>query len=343
MQPNASRLLELRPRRVAVLRALQLGDLLCAVPALRALRRGLPAAEITLVALGWAREFSERFEAYLDGFLELPGYPALPERAPDVGALPAFFAEAQAREFDLVVQLHGSGEVTNPLALLLGGRRTAGFYRPGGFCPDPELFLAYPESGPEPRRLLRLIEFLGLPTAGEELEFPLGARDREALAAIPDANRLSPYSYVCIHPGARLASRRWSPEGFATVADGLARRGLRVVLTGTESERRLTARVAAAMRAPALDLAGKTSLGALGALLAGARLLVSGDTGVSHLAAALRVPSVVVFTSSEPARWAPLDRERFRYLAGGMAVTADEALAEARALLARAGTSAERR
>jgi ADP-heptose:LPS heptosyltransferase len=299
-------------RAVAVLRALQLGDLLCAVPALRALRNGLPQAEITLVSLGWARAFAERFSRYVDSFLELPGYPGLPERLPDVAAVPPFLADAQARSFDLVVQLHGSGEATNPLAVLLGGRRTAGFYRAGAYCPDPELFLVYPEDGPEPRRLLRLVELLGIQPAGEHLEFPLFESDRRALADIPAAAGLSARPYACIHPGSRLESRRWAPARFAAVGDYLAGQGLQVVLTGSGSEREVTARVGGAMEAHPLDLAGETSLGALAALLSGAQLLVCNDTGVSHLAAALDVPSVVVFTVSDPVRWAPSDARKHR-------------------------------
>lgn len=289
--------------RIAVLRARVLGDLLCAVPALRSFRRAFPSAEITLVGLPWATEFVERFGAYLDGFLELPGYPGLPEREPEVRALPDFLRDAQAREYDLVVQLHGSGDVTNPLALLLGGGRTAGFYPDRGWCPDSEAFTVYPDRGAEPMRLLRLPEFLGLPVDGPQLEFPVSNEERAELAEA--TGELG--DYVVVHPGARLPSRRWSPAGFAAVGEAVAERGLRVVLSGTEAEAPVTAEVAGAMRAPALDLAGRTSLGALGALVENARLLVTNDTGVSHIAAALGVPSVVVFTASDPRRWAPLD------------------------------------
>jgi ADP-heptose:LPS heptosyltransferase len=273
------------------------------VPALRALRARFPDAQIALVGLTWAQELVARLGRYVDRFLALPGWSGLPEQETDVAAVPAFLREAHALAFDLVVQLHGSGEHTNALAYLLGGRATAGFRRPDAWCPEPPLFVPYPDDLPEPRRLLRLTEHLGAPSRGEHLEFPVTGADRRDAAALAPAR-----PYAVVHPGARLLDRRWSPAGFAAVADALADGGLRVVLTGSEPERRLVGEVAASTRAPAVDLAARTSLGTLAALLEGAELLVCNDTGVSHLAAALGVRSVVVFSVSDPDRWAPLDR-----------------------------------
>jgi ADP-heptose:LPS heptosyltransferase len=113
-----------------------------------------------------------------------------------------------------------------------------------------------------------------------------------------------------VNPGARLPSRRWFAERFAAVADALADDGYRIVLTGSRDERDLTSAVQQRMRSPAADLAGRTTLGALAVLLKRARLLVSNDTGVSHIATAVGTPSVVVTLGSDPARWAPLDGER---------------------------------
>jgi ADP-heptose:LPS heptosyltransferase len=328
------RLGEPLPRRVAVVRALQLGDLLCAVPAFRALRAALPQARVVLVGLPWARAFVERYRDYLDGFLEFPGYPGLPERTPEVHLWPAFLAAAQQERFDLALQMHGNGTLTNPLTVLLGARRTAGFYLPGHFCPDADRFLPYPARVPEVWRHLRLLEFLGIPLQGEDLDFPVWPDDQRALRALAGARELRPGGYVCVHPGARAPARRWPPERFAAVADALAARGLAVVLTGAREEASLTETVARWMKAPALDLAGRTELGTLAALLRDARLLVCNDTGVSHLAAALRLPSVVVFDRmSDLEGWPPLDRQRHRVVAGVAGVSVEAVLAQADDLL----------
>jgi len=297
-----------------ILRALQLGDLLCAVPAFRALRAAYPSAEMSLVGLPWAKSFVERFHALFDQFIEFPGWPGLPERAMELNRIPAWLSEMQAAHFDLALQMHGSGSMVNELLVLFGAKQNAGFYTIDTYCPDPARFMVYPEDEPEVWRHLRLMEFLGIPLQGDALEFPLTAQDYGELAALAEAQELLPGTYACIHPGARYLTRRWLPEFFAQVGDALAARGLTVVLTGSQSEANLTMAVAGAMHAPALDFAGRTTLGALAVLLKNTRLLVSNDTGVSHVAAALGVPSVVIGLSSDIERWAPLDRARHRVL-----------------------------
>lgn len=165
------------------------------------------------------------------------------------------------------------------------------------------------------RTLLALLEHLGIPLQGDALEFPLTVEDEYAFSASLAPRTLPAGTYACVHPGARLRSRRWWPERFAAVADTLAAEGLQIVLTGSVAELPLTQEVAAAMRAPALNLAGRTNLGALGCILRGARVLVCNDTGVSHVAAGLGVPSVVIACGSDTERWAPSNHERHRVIA----------------------------
>ncbi len=291
---------------IAIFRALQLGDLLCVVPALRALKMEYPAARVTLIGLPWARSFVERFRHYLDEFVEFPGFPGLPERRCDEAALPGFFQAMRRRRFDLALQMHGSGETVNPLVVLLGARHSGGFNRCGEWCPDASRYVDWRDREHEILRYLRLLARLGVPARGTGLEFPLTPADRAEQRAFGLEN------FACIHPGSQLASRRWPAERFAAIGDALAQAGMKVALTGTAAEAPLTRRVADAMRREALDLAGRTSLGGLAALIARARLLVCNDTGVSHIAAAMRTPSVVVCSGADPQRWAPLDRRLHR-------------------------------
>lgn len=303
--------------RIAVVRALHgLGDMLCAVPALRALRRAYPVAHVALIGLPACRWMLDRFGGLLDALLPFPGFPGIPEQPFLATALERFVKSVRESPFDLAIQMHGSGRISNAFTVLLGARTAAGFYDAARQDRYGPCFLPYPERGSEVHRCLELTTALEFPSEDDALEFPVTDEDR---AAVGDHRRLATIaaeSFVCVHPGARDPARRWPPERFAAVADELAARGHRVVLTGTRAERGAADAVADAMKAPSLNVAGETSLGMLAALLERASLLITNDTGVSHLAAAVRVPSVVVFLSSDADRWAPLDLARHRPIVG---------------------------
>ena len=297
-------------QRIAVLRALHLGDLLLAVPALRALRSGFPRAEITLIGLPWAAEFARHYPRYLDRFVPFQGYPGLGEVPVIAERVAAFLAEQRAYGYDLVVQLHGSGRASTPCALALGGRMTAGYYegaRPAGLT----LGLPYPTDQPEVLRNLALIRLLNCPDQRTHLEFPLVGPDRAEAARLLAEAPYRGQPRIGIHAGARAASRRWPTVRFAQVADQLAREyGATNVLTGAPNEVAMTYTVAARMRASALNLAGHTSLGGLAAVIASLDLFIANDTGPAHLAEAVGTPSITIFGPADPRRWAPLDPAR---------------------------------
>lgn len=272
--------------KIAVFRPLGLGELLLTVPALRALDAAYPAAHITLVGAARSRPLALRLRRYLDGYLEFPGFPGIPGPA-NLNALPGFFDQARAARFDLVLQMQGSGELANPLVLLMGGARTAGYYRFGRFCPDPGRYLPWHDEESEVERSLHLLEHLGAPAKGTQLEFPVQEGD------LREAGRFGADGYAVLHPDPRPGAS-WTPARFAELGDALAAEGLPVALTGTTRSGAVTRAVREAMRAPALDLAGRTTLGSFGALVMRARLVVAAHPGVAVLAAATRTPAVLI-------------------------------------------------
>jgi len=298
---------------LAIFRALQIGDMLCAVPALRALRHALPSTRISLIGLPWAEQFASRFSHYIDEFIAFPGHTAFPEQPVKQHQLADFYVTMRARRFDLALQLHGSGEYSNLVTRAFGARAIAGFGDIQGH--SAEQFYPWPDGGEEPLRLLELTSLLGAPPRGTELEFPITDADERELGASGLSAGLVEGNYVCIHPGASVRDKCWPAARFAQVADRLASDfNVRIVLTGSAGEADLTAAVARQMHTKALDAAAPISLGAMAALMSRARLLVCNDTGVSHIAAGLRLPSVVVFSKADIRRWAPLDRQRHRCL-----------------------------
>ena len=318
--------------RVVIFRALPgLGDFLCVTPALRALRRHRPDVQVSYVGLPSTAFLVRRYPHLVDRFLAFPGYHGLPESEADPRRVAAFLRLCREIRFDLAIQLHGSGTVSNDVVRQLGAARVAGFLpaaveepsaagvddsvaprsRTGGRAAAlPPLFLPWIEAMPEIERCVALMAHLGWPSDDLRPEFSIAPG---TLASGIEG------AYVVVHAGASTAQRRWPVESFRDVAASIARRGLRIVLTGTTEDRERNGAIADGLPADTLDLAGRTTLDELAVVLRGSRLLVANDTGVAHLAAALDVPSVVVFTGSDESRWAPLDRERHAAVRGGVA------------------------
>jgi ADP-heptose:LPS heptosyltransferase len=261
-------------RRVLVLRALGLGDLLTALPALRAVRRGLPGQEVVLAAPA--------------AFADLVVAPDLVDRVlPTVGLGRLDWTGPSP---DVAVNLHGSGPQSHRLLLGLRPERLVAFACAAAGVSGPE----WHSGEHEVRRWCRLVEDAGWPSDPGELGLE---RPR-----VTQSTRHA----VVIHPGAAHPSRRWPAERFAAVARWALAEGHDVVVTGSREELVLARDVARSARLPETAvLAGRTDLPSLSALVAQARLVVCGDTGVAHLASAHGTPSVVLFGPVSPVEWGP--------------------------------------
>ncbi|MFF0315919.1 glycosyltransferase family 9 protein [Micromonospora sp. NPDC005252] len=273
---------------ILVLRALGVGDLVTAVPALRALRAAYPGRELALAAPGGLAPLVDLVGG-VDRLVDTAGLdgPSWPGPAPQVA-----------------VNLHGRGPQSHRLlAAARPGRLLAFANAAAGFGDGPR----WVDDEHEVDRWCRLLSWYDIPT------------DRRDLGLRRPGKAGRPAGATLLHPGSKVPAKRWPAERFAALARALDERGHRVLVTGSADERALAARVAdAAGLAPAAVLAGRTDLGALAALVADARLVVSGDTGVAHLATAYGTPSVVLFGPVPPAAWGPPpDRPRHRALWAG--------------------------
>lgn len=264
--------------RVLVLRAIGLGDLLTGVPALRALRRALPDHEIVLAAPEAQRPLVELIEA-VDTLLPTE------ELAPIDWAGPPP---------EIAVDLHGNGPPTKALLQALTPRRLVAFAGPGADG-TPVDGPAWDPDEHERERWCRLVSWA--------FDCPADPTD-VTLARPPQPPAVA--GAVVVHPGAAYPSRRWPADRFAAVARWLADHGNDVVITGSAGEAALAEEVRRRVRLPhEAVLAGRTDLAGLAALVADARLVVSGDTGTAHLASAYRTPSVLLFGPTPPRRWGP--------------------------------------
>lgn len=295
-------------KSIAIFRALQLGDLLCAVPAFRAIREAYPTAKITLISLPGSEIIYERFNIYFDHFLAFPGYHGLPEQDFSIAEVDRFQAAVQHLKFDLAIQMQGNGTIVNHMMSNWGVRHLA------GFCPHPSqenaMFLTYPNTGHESLRHLALVKHLGIPVIDPNMNFPVADQDRASFESL--GMELVEGKYVCVHAGSRGSWRQWPTKYFAALGNYCHEKGYQVVLTGTTEELPIVNEVASMMDKQPGIAAGRTNLGQLAILLEKSHLLISNCTGVSHIAAALKKQSVVISMDGEPERWAPINRELHR-------------------------------
>lgn len=260
---------------ILVLRALGLGDLLTAFPAVRGLRRAYPEAHIVLAT-------PERF----CGLAKLSGAVDAVEPTSELGRL-----HAQRTPPALAVNLHGSGPQSID-DLLAVRPRTLLTHRHEDFpgLQGP----AWRTGMHEVDRWCALLEWAGIPCHADDLEIarPHGYPDRTGV--------------VVIHPGAASEARRWPAERFAAVAAALHDAGHEVVVTGDCNELDLARSVARQAGLPDTSvLAGTVGLLGMVALLSDCRMLICNDTGVGHIATATGAPSVLLFGPTPPDLWGP--------------------------------------
>jgi lipopolysaccharide heptosyltransferase II len=298
-------------RRILIVRVDLLGDVVLSTPAVRALRRAYPRAQIDMLV-----------QAPYAGILE--GDPDIHRihvwnphiwRDPRNWAAPSTWAQTLAAlarlrmpRYDLAISV--SGDIGSIVTRLTGARRRVGYAREAyrWFMTDPVPGGRYLERAHETRYVLRLAAAAGAtPQPSDERPHlsvsPEATVRMRSLLDTARASKATPDGpTIALHAGARNGqAKRWPARHWATLARRLANElGALVVLTGAPNEEPLARDIERMAGAPLLNLCGKTSLPELKALLAQADLVISGDSGPMHIACAVGAPVIALHGPTDP-------------------------------------------
>jgi lipopolysaccharide heptosyltransferase I len=277
-----------------LVRMSSLGDIIHALPAFAALRRGFPGARIAWV-------------------VERPGKEIL-DLVPGLGAIVVRGEKGWIRKIrdkdQTTLDLQGLIK-SGLIARLSGARKRIGFSGKNLREPAAALFYTdrlegFPEDGHVIAKNLKLLSKLGLGAGTEEYEFPIvipESLDRTVRNALADLGRRSGQGIVLCNVGAAWESKRWAPERWIELLKSIRReRFFYLLLWGNASEKEAALRIGTATGTP---VAPFFTVPEVLALIKGSRLLISGDTFALQAACALDIPVVGIFGPTNPVRNGP--------------------------------------
>jgi len=304
------------PERIAVFLPNPVGDVVMATPALRALRKRFDSARIAFVARPQAIETLGGTDLADETITDIS------RRRPRLLNHLRLARRLRAGNFDLAVLFPNSFRTA--MLSRLGGIRAAGYSRDGrGWMLRHRLRPPRDERGrispvPTIDYYLSLVEMLGARGESRKMSLPVTEGDESAAEALLDeAGADRARAMVMLNPGAAFGpSKLWRPERFAAVADALIeRRGAQIIINAAPAERPVARLVREAMHSrPGVSFDQRdNTLGLLKSLVRRCSLVITGDTGVRHFAAAFDTPVVTLFGSTDPV-WARIDYDKERII-----------------------------
>jgi heptosyltransferase-3 len=286
------------PRSVLIIVTRRIGDVLLATPLVRSVKRAWPHAALDVLVF-------EGTQGAIGANPDVRRILAVPER-PGLLAHLAFMAKL-LRRYDIALStLHGDRPT---FYAFLAGRWRAGLLNvaPGEHWKRWLLHRWTPFDNRNThtvRMKLALAPLLGIEPRGEVVAAWREDEARRAQALLGGANA---GAIAVLHPYPKFNYKMWHRAGWIEVAAWLAARGHRIVLTGGAEppEVSYVADLARAMPPGTLNLAGRLSLGEATCVLARAAVYLGPDTALTHLAAALGVPTLALYGPTDPVKWGP--------------------------------------
>jgi heptosyltransferase-2 len=269
------------------------GDAVLAIPAMKAMRARFPDTEITLLVRPWVAGL----------FTSVPFVDKVwSETKPSgPGDWIRITRDIRRRRFDLGLLLPNSFE--SALMMFMGGvPQRIGYATDGRQWILTNAVTTAPEPRHQVQYYLDLVKTLSATADRPSIEIEATGEERDTarrLLAAEGIPRTAPF--LVLNPGAAYGSaKRWHEDRFASAADNLAvELGLNVAIIGSETERAVASRISERMTQATAVLSGRTSLETLIGVLAESSLMITNDSGPMHIAAALGVPTVAIFGSTD--------------------------------------------
>lgn len=284
-----------------------LGDTLLNVPALDCLKRAYPSVEITLVCHPSLIELLSTYPS-IHKFIS---YNAGRRKARWREML-NLYTQLRERRFDAAV-VSNSRKDFHMLTWLAGIPRRIGYARKWGFFLTDRV--ADRKSEGRKHEIVYnidlLIPLIGLNRTEPVFHLPVSKENRAAASALfTGAGVAEDEKILAVHPFSSDSRKCWDPSKFIQLLNGLQQDfSMRAIIIGLANEWDASERIRSAVGGQVVNLAGKTTLGVLSAVLEKAVLLIGHDSGPMHLAAAVGVPTLSLFAKfpdgPNPVRWRP--------------------------------------
>jgi ADP-heptose:LPS heptosyltransferase len=307
------------PRKIAVLHAKALGDFIVILPALDAIKRTYPDAELILLAKPWVKGFLDGRPSMVDRAVSIPPLAGVNDpveskgQVCDTGSCPLevdrFCQAMQGEKLDVVIHMQGDGKSVNPFINKFAARVTAGMCNPPAESLDRSIPYVHYQS--EILRNLEVAALIGAHTTSTGFEPRIEVTESDEQEAESVRQLIKGKPYIVIHPGADDLRRVWPAARFAGIANYLTEKGYEVVVTGTPKEEEGVMNVTQSMNRSAIPCTW-LGLGGLAALLQKSALVISNDTGPLHLARAVGTRTVGIYWAPNVLNWGPLSRDRHR-------------------------------
>ncbi|MGM0470928.1 MAG: lipopolysaccharide heptosyltransferase II [Bacillota bacterium] len=287
--------------RIVVIDLLYMGDLIFATPFLRNLRTKYPNAQIDLV-------LNANFADLLADYPHLDQIYAY-DKAWSIWQSISFARELAANNYDLGLNLHGNWR-TAILLKLINPDYSVGYGGKGrGIWLDQEL--TPPKDCHMVEVYLDFLYQLGFNELDQQgLELVIKPQAKEQIADwLANKGVESSQPVVGLNTGGSWETKRWLSSGFAELADTLLKRGYQVIFLGGPSDRQRVQEIVEQMGKEPFVATGQTNLPELAALVNECDLVISGDSGPVHVAAAVQTPTITIFGPSDEVKYQPYQTE----------------------------------